>query len=96
MKKTHTDTAATNGRGLDRRTFIELTGALLGSTVLGGVPHAAHALDKALPNTIDGAVNGGTLDAMEKVPVDAKHRPVHEIRMTGVTIHANPIAQRAL
>ena len=64
MKKTHTDTAATNGRGLDRRTFIELTGALLGSTVLGGVPHAAHALDKALPNTIDGAVKGGTLDAL--------------------------------
>jgi peptidyl-prolyl cis-trans isomerase-like 3 len=45
---------------------------------------------------IDGAEYGGTLDAMEKVPVDAKHRPVHEIRMTGVTIHANPIAQRAL
>lgn len=45
---------------------------------------------------IDGAELGGTLDAMEKVPVDAKHRPLDEIRMTGVTIHANPIAQRAL
>ena len=45
---------------------------------------------------IDGAEPGGTLEAMEKVPVDAKHRPVEEIRMTGVTIHANPIAQRAV
>ncbi|WFD38803.1 peptidylprolyl isomerase [Malassezia japonica] len=45
---------------------------------------------------IDGAELGGTLDTMEKVPVDAKHRPLDEIRMTGVTIHANPIAQRAL
>lgn len=44
---------------------------------------------------IDGAELGGTLDAMEKVPVDAKHRPLQDIRMQGVTIHANPIANNA-
>ena len=44
---------------------------------------------------IDGAELGGTLEVMEKVPVDAKHRPLDEIRMEGVTIHANPIAQKA-
>lgn len=44
---------------------------------------------------IDGAELGGTLDAMEKVPVDAKHRPLQDIRMQGVTIHANPIAHNA-
>ncbi|EDP44016.1 hypothetical protein MGL_1413 [Malassezia globosa CBS 7966] len=44
---------------------------------------------------IDGAELGGTLELMEKVPVNAKHRPLQDIRMQGVTIHANPIAQRA-
>jgi hypothetical protein len=33
---------------------------------------------------IDGAING-TLDLMEKVAVNEKHRPVQEIRMTGVS-----------
>ncbi|WFD32314.1 peptidylprolyl isomerase [Malassezia sp. CBS 17886] len=48
--------------------------------------------------TIIGKVIDGeeTLDAMEKVPVDGKNRPLDEIRMQGVTIHANPIAQREL
>lgn len=45
---------------------------------------------------IDGAELGGTMEAMEKVPGDAKHRPLDEIRMRGVTIHANPIAVKAL
>ncbi|SPO27374.1 probable peptidylprolyl isomerase (cyclophilin)-like protein [Ustilago trichophora] len=45
---------------------------------------------------IDGAEDGGTLDAMEVVPVDAKNRPTSEIRMTGVTVHANPIAMKAI
>lgn len=45
---------------------------------------------------IDGAGLGETLEAMEAVPVDAKHRPTPEIRMQGVTIHANPLARRAL
>ncbi|MBW0472782.1 hypothetical protein O181_012497 [Austropuccinia psidii MF-1] len=42
---------------------------------------------------IDGAING-TLDLMEKVAVNEKHRPVQEIKMMGVTIHANPIADK--
>lgn len=33
------------------------------------------------------------LDSMEKVPVDAKHRPAKEITIQSVTIHANPIAE---
>lgn len=32
------------------------------------------------------------LDLMEKVPVDAKHRPLKDIVIESVTIHANPIA----
>ncbi|RLN83604.1 hypothetical protein BBJ28_00021342 [Nothophytophthora sp. Chile5] len=41
------------------------------------------------PRVIDGL---DTLDAMEKTPVDAKNRPLKEILLTSVTIHANPIA----
>lgn len=43
---------------------------------------------------IDGAEEDGTLTAMEGVPVDEKNRPIKggEIRMKGVTIHANPVA----
>ncbi|ORX38059.1 cyclophilin-like domain-containing protein [Kockovaella imperatae] len=40
---------------------------------------------------IDGA--DSTLDMMEKVPVNEKNRPLEEIKLTNVTIHANPIAQ---
>ncbi|WVQ79527.1 peptidyl-prolyl cis-trans isomerase-like 3 [Cryptococcus sp. DSM 104549] len=36
-----------------------------------------------------------TLDAMEKVPVNPKSRPLEEIRINSVTIHANPIADQA-
>jgi len=43
---------------------------------------------------IDGA--DSTLDAMEKVSVNEKHRPLHEIRLKSVTIHANPIANSLL
>ncbi|WFC98905.1 peptidylprolyl isomerase [Malassezia yamatoensis] len=45
---------------------------------------------------IDGAELGGTLEAMEKVANDAKHRPIEPIITKSVTIHANPIAQKAL
>ncbi|EKX53642.1 hypothetical protein GUITHDRAFT_150241 [Guillardia theta CCMP2712] len=37
-----------------------------------------------------------TLDAMEKVPVGAKDRPVEEIKLKSITIHANPIADVAI
>ncbi|KAF5340921.1 hypothetical protein D9758_012177 [Tetrapyrgos nigripes] len=43
---------------------------------------------------IDGA--DSTLDAMERVPVNNKNRPVSEIKLTHVTIHANPIADAQL
>ncbi|OQR98803.1 hypothetical protein ACHHYP_07846 [Achlya hypogyna] len=32
------------------------------------------------------------LDAMEKSPVDAKHRPLKDIVLQSITIHANPLA----
>lgn len=35
-----------------------------------------------------------TLDAMEKVPVDANHRPIQEFKIRSITIHANPIADQ--
>lgn len=40
---------------------------------------------------IDGA--DSTLDAMEKVPVNAKSRPLQEIRLEKVTVHANPVSR---
>eukprot|EP01059_Diplonema_ambulator_P010038 TRINITY_DN20006_c0_g1_i1.p1 TRINITY_DN20006_c0_g1~~TRINITY_DN20006_c0_g1_i1.p1 ORF type:complete len:188 (+),score=37.11 TRINITY_DN20006_c0_g1_i1:68-565(+) len=45
-------------------------------------------------NTVFGKVIGGweTLDKMEKVQTDAKGRPLREIIIKNVTIHANPIA----
>ncbi len=33
-----------------------------------------------------------TLDAMERVPVDKKDKPLQEIKLERVTIHANPLA----
>lgn len=36
------------------------------------------------------------LDAMEKVPVGQKDRPLQSIVLNSVTIHANPIAEVAL
>ncbi|KAK7463407.1 Peptidyl-prolyl cis-trans isomerase cyp10 [Stygiomarasmius scandens] len=43
---------------------------------------------------IDGA--DSTLDAMERAPVNNKNRPVSEIKLDYVTIHANPIADAQL
>mmetsp|Transcript_4306 Transcript_4306/g.7848 ORF Transcript_4306/g.7848 Transcript_4306/m.7848 type:complete len:169 (+) Transcript_4306:64-570(+) len=47
-------------------------------------------------NTVFGKLIHGnsTLDAMERVPVGKKDRPIHEIKITSVTIHANPIAEK--
>ncbi|OWZ68349.1 peptidyl-prolyl cis-trans isomerase-like 3 [Cryptococcus neoformans] len=36
-----------------------------------------------------------TLDSMEKTPVNPKNRPLQEIKLLNVTIHANPIADQA-
>ncbi|KAL5486043.1 CYP10 [Sanghuangporus weigelae] len=43
---------------------------------------------------IDGA--DSTLDAIEREPVDGKHRPLKEVLLNSVTIHANPIADATL
>ncbi|KAF9563179.1 cyclophilin-like protein, partial [Agrocybe pediades] len=43
---------------------------------------------------IDGA--DSTLDSMERVPVNNKNRPLNEIKLTGITIHSNPIADAEL
>jgi len=43
---------------------------------------------------IDGA--DSTLDAMERIPVNEKNRPLKEIKLLNVTIHANPIAAATL
>jgi len=43
---------------------------------------------------IDGA--DSTLDAIERVPVNEKNRPLNEIILEHVTIHANPIADATL
>jgi len=40
---------------------------------------------------IDGAED--TLTAMERVPVNTKNKPLEEIRLETVTIHANPFAK---
>jgi peptidyl-prolyl cis-trans isomerase-like 3 len=36
-----------------------------------------------------------TLDALERLPVDEKHRPKQAVQIRSVTIHANPIAEQA-
>ncbi len=48
-----------------------------------------------LKYTVFGKVIDGfdTLDALEKLEVDAKHRPLKETRVNAVTIHANPFAE---
>lgn len=45
--------------------------------------------------TIFGHVIDGldTLDKMERVPIGPGDRPLQEIRLNRVTIHANPLAQ---
>jgi peptidyl-prolyl cis-trans isomerase-like 3 len=32
------------------------------------------------------------LEALERIPVDAKNRPVQDVRIKEIIIHANPIA----
>ena len=48
-----------------------------------------------LKYTVFGRVIDGfdALDAIEKLPVDAKHRPLTETKLLSATIHANPIAE---
>ena len=47
-----------------------------------------------LKYTVFGKVIDGfdALEALEKVPVTEKHKPIKETRLRWITIHANPIA----
>ena len=36
------------------------------------------------------------LDALEKAPVGKKNRPLADVTLTGVTVHANPFADRGV
>jgi len=48
--------------------------------------------------TVFGRVIDGadlTLDAIEKISVDEKHHPIQDVRIKNITIHANPIAEKA-
>ena len=51
-----------------------------------------------LKYTVFGRVIDGfdALDAIEKIPVDAKHRPLKETKLLSSTIHANPIAEESI
>jgi peptidyl-prolyl cis-trans isomerase-like 3 len=58
------------------------------------ITYAKHAhLDHV--NTVFGRVIHGmdTLDAIERVRTDEKDRPLQEIKILSVTIHANPLAE---
>ena len=48
-----------------------------------------------LKYTVFGRVIDGfdALNALEKIPVDSKNRPLTETRLLSTTIHANPIAE---
>ncbi|KAI9017322.1 peptidylprolyl isomerase-like protein-like 3 [Gaertneriomyces semiglobifer] len=48
--------------------------------------------------TVFGKVIDGweTLDALEKVSVDEKSRPIQDVKIRSITIHANPIADAAV
>lgn len=49
------------------------------------------------PDSVFGKVIDGfdTLDALERCQVNEKHRPLSEIRLQSVTVHANPLAVRS-
>jgi peptidyl-prolyl cis-trans isomerase-like 3 len=65
--------------------------------VLGSQFYITYAKAPHLDNvsTIFARVIAGfdTLDAVEKVLVNSKHRPLNDIKLLGVTVHANPFAQ---
>ncbi|CAD6942814.1 unnamed protein product [Tilletia controversa] len=62
-------------------------------TIIGKVIDGA-GVGAGLTSTSGTSTDDGTLDAMERVPVDEKNRPTkgNEIRTVKVEVHANPIA----
>jgi cyclophilin family peptidyl-prolyl cis-trans isomerase len=72
----------------ERREFSELKlGAQIGNQVKGSWGCAGKYT--VFGHVIDGM---DVLDRMEKVPTGAGDRPVNEIRLERITIHANPLA----
>ena len=53
---------------------------------------SVRSADSVFGKIIDGF---DTLDALERCQVNDKHRPLSEIRLRSVTIHANPLAVRS-
>lgn len=49
-------------------------------------------------DTVFGKVIDGfeTLDAMERAPIDSKHRPTSELQIERITMHANPLAEQMI
>lgn len=70
-----------------------------GSNTNGSQFFITYAKQSHLDNkyTVFGKVIDGleTLDALERMQVDDKHRPQQEVKIRSVTIHANPIAENA-
>lgn len=52
----------------------------------------------SLDFTVFGKVIDGwdTLSAIERTPCNEKHRPVSDIRVESITIHANPLADQMI
>ena len=49
--------------------------------------------DAVFGKVIDGL---DTLDALERCQVNEKHRPLSEVRLRSVTVHANPLADQMI
>lgn len=54
---------------------------------------AAAAPTPRRPQVIDG---WETLDVLERLPCSEKHRPLSEVRIEHITIHANPLAEQMI
>jgi cyclophilin family peptidyl-prolyl cis-trans isomerase len=69
----------------------------LALTIIPNLPQYAKLPQLDGKYTIIGKVIDGldTLDALEKLPVDDKYRPLaSDVRIRSVTVHANPIADQ--
>ena len=63
---------------------------------LVSAPVASAALPAPADSVFGKIIDGfDTLDALERCQVNDKHRPLSEIRLRSVTVHANPLAVRS-
>ena len=56
-------------------------------------PGACRRADAVFGKVIDGL---DTLDAIERTPNNEKHRPLTDVQLERVTIHANPLAEQMI